>query len=84
MARNYDAVIIGGGHNGLTCACYLARVGVKVLVLELYHVVGGMAVTEEETLPSFWSDIQSRTARQGADEIRGAKCALRDQWGCDG
>src|SRR3954471_10764401 len=43
----YDAVIVGGGHNGLTCACYLARAGLKVKVLERRHVVGGAAVTEE-------------------------------------
>jgi len=43
----YDAIIIGGGHNGLTCACYLARGGMKVLVLERRSVVGGAAVTEE-------------------------------------
>jgi Phytoene dehydrogenase and related proteins len=47
------------GHNGLTCACYLARAGLKVLVLEQYHTVGGMTVTEEETLPGFWSDIHA-------------------------
>ena len=44
---NYDAVIIGGGHNGLTCAAYLAMAGLKVLVLERRRVVGGAAVTEE-------------------------------------
>ena len=43
----YDAVIIGGGHNGLTCACYLAAGGLKVAVFERRHVVGGAAVTEE-------------------------------------
>jgi len=43
----YDAVIIGGGHNGLTAATYLARAGRKVLVLERRHVIGGAAVTEE-------------------------------------
>ncbi len=43
----YDAVIIGGGHNGLTCAAYLAKAGKKVLVLERRHVLGGAAVTEE-------------------------------------
>src|SRR6188768_446121 len=46
-AAKYDAVIIGGGHNGLTCAAYLARAGRKVLVLERRHVLGGAAVTEE-------------------------------------
>ncbi len=42
-----DAIVIGGGHNGLTCAAYLARAGRKVLVLERRHVLGGAAVTEE-------------------------------------
>ena len=59
MPHHYDAIIIGAGHNGLTCACYLARAGLKVLLLEQYHTVGGMTVTEEETLPGFWSDIHA-------------------------
>ena len=52
MAAAYDQVIIGGGHNGLTCAAYLARAGRKVLVLEARHVLGGAAVTEE-VFPGF-------------------------------
>jgi phytoene dehydrogenase-like protein len=47
MAKRYDAVVIGGGHNGLTAAAYLAKAGRKVLVLERRHVLGGAAVTEE-------------------------------------
>ena len=47
MAKRYDAVIVGGGHNGLTAAAYLARGGRSVLVLEKRHVLGGAAVTEE-------------------------------------
>ena len=43
----YDAIIIGGGHNGLVAACYLAKSGLKTLVLERREVVGGGAVTEE-------------------------------------
>jgi phytoene dehydrogenase-like protein len=43
----YDAIIIGGGHNGLTTAAYLAKAGKRVLVLERRHVLGGAAVTEE-------------------------------------
>ncbi len=59
MAEAYDAVVIGAGHNGLTCACYLARAGLKTLVLDQYHTVGGMATTEEVTLPGFRSDLHA-------------------------
>ncbi len=45
--KTWDAVIVGGGHNGLICAAYLARAGRRVLVLERRHVLGGAAVTEE-------------------------------------
>jgi phytoene dehydrogenase-like protein len=48
----YNAIVIGGGHNGLTTAAYLARAGRKVLVLERRHLVGGAAVTEE-VFPGF-------------------------------
>ena len=59
MDVSYDAVVIGAGHNGLTCACYLAKVGLKVLVLEEYHTIGGMTITEEITLPGFKSDVHA-------------------------
>ena len=49
---NYDAIIIGAGHNGLVTAAYLAKAGRKVLVLERRNIVGGAAVTEE-TFPGF-------------------------------
>jgi phytoene dehydrogenase-like protein len=52
MAERYDAIIIGGGHNGLTCGAYLARAGLKTVVLERRHIVGGAAVTEE-VVPGF-------------------------------
>ncbi len=47
LVNKYDAIVIGGGHNGLTAAAYLARAGKKVLVLERRYVLGGAAVTEE-------------------------------------
>ncbi len=48
----YDAIVIGGGHNGLTAAAYLGKAGRKVLVIERRHVLGGAAVTEE-VFPGF-------------------------------
>src|SRR4051812_12975753 len=47
MSESLDAILIGGGHNGLVCAAYLAKAGLKVTVLERRDVVGGAAVTEE-------------------------------------
>ena len=55
-----DAVIIGGGHNGLVCAAYLAAAGLNVTVLERRHVVGGAAVTEEFH-PGFRNSVASYT-----------------------
>jgi phytoene dehydrogenase-like protein len=54
----YDAIIVGGGHNGLVCAAYLAKAGKKVLVLESRHVLGGAAVTEE-LCPGFKFSVYS-------------------------
>ena len=47
MSDKFDAIVIGGGHNGLVNAAYLARAGKKVLVLERRHLLGGATVTEE-------------------------------------
>jgi phytoene dehydrogenase-like protein len=60
MTSRYDALIIGGGHNGLVCAFYLARAGMKVRVLERRDVIGGAAVTEEFH-PGFRNSVASYT-----------------------
>ena len=59
MPGAYQAIVIGAGHNGLTCACYLARAGLKVLVLERYETYGGMTVSEELAAPGFLSDVHA-------------------------
>ena len=56
--KKYDVIVIGGGHNGLTHAAYLARAGRRVLVLERRHVLGGAAVTEE-VFPGFHISVCS-------------------------
>ena len=60
MTQRYDAVIIGGGHNGLVCAFYLARAGLSVRILERRDVIGGAAVTEEFH-PGFRNSVASYT-----------------------
>jgi phytoene dehydrogenase-like protein len=60
LKTHYDALIIGGGHNGLTCAFYLARAGLKVRILEARDVIGGACVTEEFA-PGFRNSTASYT-----------------------
>jgi len=51
--RTYDAIVVGGGHNGLVNGAYLAKSGLKTLILERRHLVGGAAITEE-LRPGYW------------------------------
>ncbi|MCC6535705.1 MAG: NAD(P)/FAD-dependent oxidoreductase [Burkholderiales bacterium] len=60
QASDFDAVIIGGGHNGLTCACYLAAAKLKVALVERYGEVGGAALTEEFH-PGFRNSVAAYT-----------------------
>ncbi|HEU4795836.1 MAG TPA: FAD-dependent oxidoreductase, partial [Pyrinomonadaceae bacterium] len=67
MAK-YDVTIIGGGHNGLVTACYLAKSGLKTLVLERRELVGGGAVTEE-IHPGFRVSTLDHTAGPFSPEV---------------
>lgn len=64
MTHKYDAIIIGGGHNGLVNAAYLAKAGKKVLVLERRSIIGGAAVTEE-----FWPGFKASSLADGAGRL---------------
>ncbi len=59
MAGVYDVVIVGAGHNGLVCGCYLARAGLRVLVTERRDRVGGAVITEDDIFPGYALDTCS-------------------------
>jgi phytoene dehydrogenase-like protein len=59
QTNRFDIIVIGAGHNGLTCAAYLAKAGYRVLVLERRHIVGGAVVTETDLVQGFRLDTCS-------------------------
>ena len=59
---DYDAIMVGGGNNGLIVAAYLAKAGLKTLVLEARDFVGGGVVTQEATAPGFRHDLGATAA----------------------
>ena len=80
MSQHYDVIVIGGGHNGLVNAAYLAKAGKKVLALERRHVLGGAAVTEEFH-PGFRNSVAAYTVSllnpQVAADLKLAEHGLR-------
>ncbi len=59
MLGKYDVAIVGAGHNGLTCACYLAKSGLKVIVFERRHMVGGAVCTQDDIIKGYKIDVGS-------------------------
>ena len=82
MTDKFDIVVAGGGHNSLICAAYLARAGLRVLVLEAGSVAGGNAITEQMILPGYQFDACSsaHVLFQGSPTLRNNELPL-DRYG---
>jgi len=80
-ALEFDMVVAGGGHNGLTCAAYLAKAGFRVLVLEGREILGGDTTTEALTLPGFRHDPCATAFEllQSSPTIRDDELGLRQR-----
>ncbi|WP_127596103.1 phytoene desaturase family protein [Nitratireductor alexandrii] len=68
MSSQFDAIIVGAGHNGMVAAHYLARAGLKVLILEMRHVTGGLVVTDE-LFPGFRGNVATNAAHSLAPQV---------------
>ena len=82
MTDNFDVVVAGAGHNSLVASAYLAKAGLRVLVLEARNVIGGNTITEELTIPGFWHDSCSsaHTLIQSSPTLRNNELGL-DKYG---
>jgi phytoene dehydrogenase-like protein len=85
MGNSYDVVIAGGGHNGLIAACYLAKAGQSVCVLERNDIIGGGVMTKENTLPGFKHDLHSiaHTMIQANPLILNDELGLKSKYGLE-
>jgi phytoene dehydrogenase-like protein len=83
MAEKYDVIVAGGGHNGLIAACYLAKAGMKVCVVERNDKLGGAVMTRELTVPGFKHDVCSvaHTMIQANPLIRNDELRLKAKFG---
>lgn len=83
MSNSYDIVVAGGGHNGLVAACYLAKAGLKVCVVEKNDKVGGGVMTRELTVPGFKHDVCSvaHTLLQANPLLRNDELQLKSKFG---
>ena len=83
MSKTYDIVIAGGGHNGLVAACYLAKAGRSVCVVEKNDKVGGGVMTRELTIPGFKHDVCSvaHTLLQANPLLRNDELELKAKFG---
>ena len=80
MHEKFDVVVAGAGHNSLICAAYLARAGLRVLVLEARDIIGGNTVSEELTIPGYWHDSCSsaHTLLQSSPTLRHNELGLEE------
>ncbi|MHC8380502.1 phytoene desaturase family protein [Pseudomonas sp. LB3P14] len=83
MTEKYEVVVVGGGHNGLIAACYLAKAGVNVCVVEQSDRIGGGAMTRELIAPGFLNDICSvaHTMLQANPLLRNDELELQSKYG---
>jgi phytoene dehydrogenase-like protein len=83
LSARYDVISVGGGHNGLTAAAYMAKAGKKVLVLERKSHPGGGVSTRELTAPGFWHGERSNVHIKGNPMITDDELGLFSKFGLE-